>query len=155
MAFHGPSYGLDAELAAKQASKLDPARMREAAEYIQDKTGTRVGYNSKDDFAEPLKSGIFLKNISLMGMKVNLLTFFLVVGVVLCNMINKIRPGIVSKINNGKMPFVQMENINAYLTACEQLGLRKSDCFMTVDLFEAKNMVPVIDNILALKNRYP
>ncbi|KAL6057581.1 calponin [Balamuthia mandrillaris] len=132
MAFHGPSYGLDAELAAKQASKLDPARMREAAEYIQDKTGTRVGYNSKDDFAEPLKS-----------------------GVVLCNMINKIRPGIVSKINNGKMPFVQMENINAYLTACEQLGLRKSDCFMTVDLFEAKNMVPVIDNILALKNRYP
>jgi hypothetical protein len=33
-----------------------------------------------------------------------------------------------------------MENIEAYLKACMQLGLRSSDLFNTPDLFNEKNM---------------
>lgn len=63
---------------------------------------------------------------------------------------NKIQPGIVKKINNGKMPFVQMENINAFLMACKQLGVPDTDLFMTVDLFEAKNLGQVVQTLHAL-----
>ena len=48
------------------------------------------------------------------------------------------------------MPFIQMENINAFLIACKQLGIPPTDLFMTVDLFEAKNMGAVIDCLLFL-----
>ena len=30
-----------------------------------------------------------------------------------------------------------------FLQGCEKMGLRRPDCFMTVDLYEAKNLVPV------------
>jgi hypothetical protein len=69
----------------------------------------------------------------------------------LCSLANAIQPGAVSKVNKQKMPFMKMENINAYLTACQNWGLKSSDCFQTVDLFEQKNMVAVVTNILAVK----
>ena len=47
------------------------------------------------------------------------------------------------------------ENIGRFLEACEKLGLRRTDCFMTVDLYEAKNLVPVVDCVVALKRKYP
>jgi len=93
--------------------------------------------------------------------------------VILCNLVNTLRPGLIKKINTGKMPFLQMENINAFLTAIEAMGIAKIDSFMTVgtgtsksrklfdadfplpDLYEAKNLVPVVDCILAIKKRCP
>lgn len=75
------------------------------------------------------------------------------------------------------MPFLQMENINSFLSAIEDaMGIAKIDSFMTVgediilllliinnvkppisttDLFEAKNLVPVVDCILAIKKKFP
>lgn len=53
------------------------------------------------------------------------------------------------------MPFKHMENIGNFLNGCEKLGLRKPDCFMTVDLYEWKNPVAVVDTILALKRKFP
>ncbi|KAI8617624.1 calponin homology domain-containing protein [Chytriomyces sp. MP71] len=53
-------------------------------------------------------------------------------GVILCEAINK------------------MENINAYLQAAEKMGVNRHELFQTVDLFEAKNMVQVIDSVYAL-----
>eukprot|EP00276_Gloeochaete_wittrockiana_P014320 CAMPEP_0184351482 /NCGR_PEP_ID=MMETSP1089-20130417/43652_1 /TAXON_ID=38269 ORGANISM="Gloeochaete wittrockiana, Strain SAG46.84" /NCGR_SAMPLE_ID=MMETSP1089 /ASSEMBLY_ACC=CAM_ASM_000445 /LENGTH=193 /DNA_ID=CAMNT_0026684839 /DNA_START=70 /DNA_END=651 /DNA_ORIENTATION=- len=122
MANHGPSYGLDAELAQKQASKFDPRLEQEAKEWILAVTGTAI-----NDMHEDLKSGI-----------------------VLCELANKILPGSVKKINRGRMPFVLMENINSFLLAARQIGVPATDLFMTVDLFEAKNMNQVIDTIHAL-----
>jgi transgelin len=63
---------------------------------------------------------------------------------------NKIKAGTVKKINNGSMPFIQMENINAFLVACKSIGVPDTDLFMTVDLFEAKNMGQVIQTLHAL-----
>ena len=39
-------------------------------------------------------------------------------GVVLCNLLNKISPGCCKKPTMKKLPFMQMENVSNYLTAC-------------------------------------
>lgn len=61
-------------------------------------------------------------------------------GQLLCKFINILKPGSVAKINTGKMPFTCMENIGSYITACKKLGLPDQYNFMTVDLWENKNM---------------
>ena len=48
------------------------------------------------------------------------------------------------------MPFKQMENINSYTEACRRLGVPDSDLFVTVDLFEGKNMPAVVRNLHSL-----
>jgi len=72
-------------------------------------------------------------------------------GILLCQLANKIRPGICPKIQKSPAPFVQMENINAYLNAARQLGVPPTDLFMTVDLFEEKNIGQVIRNLDTLR----
>ena len=52
-------------------------------------------------------------------------------GVALCELVNAIWPGSVKKINQGSMPFVQRENIVAYLSASKGQGLRETDLFVT------------------------
>ena len=53
---------------------------------------------------------------------------------------NALKPGSVKKINDGAMPFKQMENINSFLAAAGKYGVPTTDLFQTVDLYEAKNM---------------
>jgi len=133
---HGAAYGaLDNELKVKISSKLDPKLEAEAKEYVTQWTGTPINDIHKD----------------------------LLSGVVLCNMINNIAakysPGApvpcrtISKLNQ---PFKMQENIGNFLSAAQnKLGLKSTDCFMAVDLYEAKNLVPVVDCLLHLKRKYP
>jgi len=72
-------------------------------------------------------------------------------GILLCKLANGIRPGIVPKIQTAAAPFVQMENINAFLSAEKQLGVPTVDLFMTVDLFEEKNIGQVIRSLATLR----
>jgi len=71
-------------------------------------------------------------------------------GQVLCKLVNIIRPGSVKKINTSAMVFKEMENINQFLKACEDLGCKKLDLFQTVDLHESGNIPQVINGIIAL-----
>lgn len=73
-------------------------------------------------------------------------------GVILCRLINAIKPGSVSKINTANIAYLQMENIEHYLKACAAFGLRNSDLFDTTDLFEAKKMSIVLSHIVVLGN---
>jgi len=68
-------------------------------------------------------------------------------GVVLCNLMNKLKPGSCVKPSTSKMPFKQMENVAAYLSACKDIGVQPFEMFMTVDLFENKNMQAVLVNL--------
>ncbi|XP_013387823.1 muscle-specific protein 20-like [Lingula anatina] len=68
-------------------------------------------------------------------------------GEALCELVNAIAPGIVKKINRSKLAFKQMENIELFLTACKQLGMKDVDVFQTQDLYEGKNMYIVINCI--------
>ena len=64
-------------------------------------------------------------------------------GVILCTILNIIKPGTVKKINKGNKPFTMMENISMYLDACQSMGCQKSDLFQTVDLYELQNIPQV------------
>ncbi|CAJ1389884.1 unnamed protein product [Effrenium voratum] len=71
-------------------------------------------------------------------------------GVVLCNLVNAIRPGLIRTVNQQTVPFKQMENITKFLNAARELGLPESSMFDTPDLYEEKNLDSVITCIYAL-----
>eukprot|EP01127_Copromyxa_protea_P002747 TRINITY_DN12706_c0_g1_i1.p1 TRINITY_DN12706_c0_g1~~TRINITY_DN12706_c0_g1_i1.p1 ORF type:complete len:213 (+),score=58.72 TRINITY_DN12706_c0_g1_i1:19-657(+) len=75
-------------------------------------------------------------------------------GTVLCEFINKLKPGSINKINRLKAPFMQMENINRYLEAVRNCGVENTYLFMTVDLYERKNLAIVALNIIAVKRHF-
>jgi len=114
---------MDAEIQAKLDAKLDPNKMAQAQAWIEAVTGQRFA----GSFHESLKSGVLL-----------------------CKLLNTIKPGSVKNINNMTMPFSQRENIANYLKGCSDLGMKEVDKFVTQDLFEGDNLVVVIDNIFAL-----
>jgi hypothetical protein len=126
-------------------SKRDPALENEIVEWIKAKTG---------EDASPLEQ------------KLN-------DGLILCKLVNAIKPGIV-KAGPAKMAFHKMENINRFTEAAQKLGedfffflfffvfflfflndvsagVKELDVFATVDLYEGKNMVKVIDTLATLK----
>jgi hypothetical protein len=106
------TYGLDHDLQQKMAAKNDPAKAGAVRIWIEAVTKRQL----TNDLQASLKS-----------------------GVVLCELINALYPGAVKKINQGAMPFVQRENIVAYLSACKQYAnMRESDMFVTQDLFEGE-----------------
>ncbi|KAJ3027311.1 UNVERIFIED_CONTAM: hypothetical protein HDU68_004050 [Siphonaria sp. JEL0065] len=117
-------YGLDKELADKAAAKYDPQRELEARNYIEQVSGHRF---PSDNFHESLKD-----------------------GTILCHMINNILPQNQIKVVQSKMPFKQMENIGHFLNRVELLGVPAHERFMTVDLFEAKNMNQVVNTIFSI-----
>jgi len=75
-------------------------------------------------------------------------------GVLLCTFLNKLKPSSVAKINTSKMPFKEMENVDSYIKACATLGVPSQYSFMTVDLYEAKNLNQVIQNLMSLKRQF-
>ena len=124
MAERPKGYGMTAELADKQASKYDPDREAQARQWLEAVVGETFPRGS---FHEALSDGTYL-----------------------CKAINVLRPGSVLKINSSAMAFKKMENIGNFLTAIEKYGVKKTDSFQTVDLYEASNIPQVIDTIHAL-----
>ena len=124
MADRPQGYGLTAELKEKQDSKYDTKLEKEAKEWLKAVVG------------EPFPAGTFHEALK--------------DGVYLCKAINKLAPGTVPKINQGKMAFKMMENIGNFLDGCAHYGLQKTDSFQTVDLYEAANMSQVVTAIHAL-----
>lgn len=68
-------------------------------------------------------------------------------GTVLCRLANTVEPGAVPRFKTSSMPFVQMENIAAFLRAASHLGVPDDELFETVDLFEARDPVQVFTTI--------
>jgi hypothetical protein len=71
-------------------------------------------------------------------------------GELLCELINKLQPGTISRVSSSAMPFKQMENMSNYIEACVALGVPNQDCFHSVDLFEGKDLRAVVRNIHSL-----
>lgn len=59
-------------------------------------------------------------------------------------LVNNIQPNMVKKINESKMAFKCMENINAFLEAAKTLGVPAQETFQTVDLWERQNLNSVV-----------
>lgn len=128
-------YGLDAELARKSQEKLKPDTVREAIVWVY----KAARGNTKGSVLMPSSSrgvaGLFdcLKS-----------------GRLLCEVANKVRPGIIPKIHIRPIPLMEQENIKMYLAACERMGMRKADLFVVSDLYEEKYLPAVLQNIICL-----
>ncbi|XP_066842666.1 uncharacterized protein [Anser cygnoides] len=108
----GPAYGLSAEVKNKLAQKYDPQRERELRAWIEGATGRRIG----DNFMDGLKD-----------------------GVILCELINKLQPGSVQKVNDPVQNWHKLENIGNFLRAITRYGVKPHDIFEANDLFENTN----------------
>ncbi|EGD73696.1 hypothetical protein PTSG_05404 [Salpingoeca rosetta] len=72
-------------------------------------------------------------------------------GQILCRAMNVLSPNSVPRVSTSKLSFHQMENIGYFLSAVEGYGIRSSDSFQTVDLFERQNIPQVVRTLLHLK----
>ena len=68
----------------------------------------------------------------------------------LCQLINKLAPGSVAKVNTSGGQFKMMENINNFSKAIKVYGVPDIDVFQTVDLWEQKDVSQVTSTLFAL-----
>lgn len=71
-------------------------------------------------------------------------------GVVICELMNKLSPGSVKRIQKKGTKFTYMENIQAFQAASKKYGLPEEEIFMPTDLVEARNIPAVINSLAAL-----
>jgi len=129
MAYHGPSYGLSRECHMKSQAKFSVERARECMGWVEDVLGKKLQPEAAE-IKDQIEFAAILKD-----------------GSVLCRLINAIEPGSVKKINTMNAPFKQRENIEMYLKACVNYGLKEQDLFQVNDLYENKNLYMIVDNL--------
>ncbi|XP_035769932.1 calponin-3-like isoform X1 [Neolamprologus brichardi] len=105
------------------AQKYDPQKEEELRFWIEEVTGMSIGEN----FQKGLKD-----------------------GVILCELINKLQPGSVKKINLSQLNWHKLENLGNFIKAILAYGLKPNDIFEANDLFENGNMTQVQTTLLAL-----
>eukprot|EP00727_Mastigamoeba_balamuthi_P008602 m51a1_g4364 hypothetical protein (1137) ;mRNA; r:287386-291662 len=115
---------LDLDAAVKEELKYNPEVEQAVKEWICAVLEEPTLFDNAPSFAAAMKSGI-----------------------ILCRLANKVRPGIVPKISTGPGAFLQMENITRFIGACMDLGMHKSEVFLSPDLYEAKNMTAVLTGL--------
>ncbi|KAI5636693.1 calponin-like domain-containing protein [Phthorimaea operculella] len=116
---------LERQVRAKLAAKRDPEREKECQEWIEAILGAKFPPN------EPIED--VLKD-----------------GTVLCQLMNKLQPGAIPKINTSGGQFKMMENITNFQAAMKAYGVADIDVFQTVDLWEKKDIAQVISTLYAL-----
>jgi len=124
MANRGMGYGLSCQVANKLASKRDPILEAEVLQWIECVMGSPLPKGAYEDV---------LKD-----------------GVVLCNLMLKLMPGSIAKINTQGGQFKLMENINRFQEAAKKYGVSEIDVFQTVDLWERRNIPQVTNCIMSL-----
>ncbi|XP_019737923.1 LIM domain only protein 7 isoform X4 [Hippocampus comes] len=66
-------------------------------------------------------------------------------GVLLCDLINKIKPGIIKRVNRLPTPIAGLDNINVFRKACLKIGLKEAQLFHPGDLQDLSSRVTVKD----------
>ncbi|XP_053333330.1 LIM domain only protein 7b isoform X1 [Clarias gariepinus] len=64
-------------------------------------------------------------------------------GVLLCDLINKLNPGIIKRVNRLSTPIAGLDNVNVFLKACGKLGLNDAQLFHPGDLQDVSTRVTV------------
>lgn len=65
----------------------------------------------------------------------------------LCQLVNKIAPGSIKKVNKGSLAFHQMENISHFIRVAKNMGCK--DIFDTVDLYNGRDIGKVVTGMHA------
>eukprot|EP00834_Sanchytrium_tribonematis_P004275 NODE_201_length_13147_cov_1.076104.p8 type:complete len:219 gc:universal NODE_201_length_13147_cov_1.076104:5207-5863(+) len=105
-----------------QKIKIDPARVEETFQWMEEVLGEKLEH----DLQSTLKDGI-----------------------VLLKLMSKIT-GNEYKIEKSTLAFKQMENITRFLNEAKKVGVPDMEIFVTLDLYEAKNLNKVIECIGSL-----
>ncbi|ORX56110.1 hypothetical protein BCR36DRAFT_177712 [Piromyces finnis] len=71
-------------------------------------------------------------------------------GVILCRIIQKVKPELMPRISARPLPFLQMENIHNFLNASKELGVKPDNLFQTSDLYEGTDMNKVFHTLISL-----
>uniref|UniRef100_A0A3P9L223 LIM domain 7b n=1 Tax=Oryzias latipes TaxID=8090 RepID=A0A3P9L223_ORYLA len=62
-------------------------------------------------------------------------------GILLCDLINQLKPGIIKRMNRLSTPIAGLDNVNVFLKACGKLGLNESQLFHPGDLQDLSTRV--------------
>jgi len=117
-----PKSGFAAEAQRKINSKYSDELASESLEWVKEITGEPINTSGDmDNFFEVLKDGI-----------------------ILCKLANAIKAGSIKKVNESKMAFKCMENINAFTDVAKALGVPPQETFQSVDLWERQNLNAVV-----------
>ncbi|XP_070805031.1 LIM and calponin homology domains-containing protein 1 [Pituophis catenifer annectens] len=75
-------------------------------------------------------------------------------GVLLCELLNSILPGLVAKINRSPTPIAGLDNIALFLRGCREVGLKECQLFDPGDLQESTSRTTIknLDGSRKLKN---
>ncbi|XP_075799372.1 LIM and calponin homology domains-containing protein 1 isoform X13 [Microtus pennsylvanicus] len=122
-----PALGLEALQPLQPEPPPEPA-FTEAQKWIEQVTGRSFG---DKDFRTGLENGILL-----------------------CELLNAIKPGLVKKINRLPTPIAGLDNTILFLRGCKELGLKESQLFDPSDLQDTSNRATVknLDYSRKLKN---
>uniref|UniRef100_A0A4W5JW96 Calponin n=1 Tax=Hucho hucho TaxID=62062 RepID=A0A4W5JW96_9TELE len=105
------------------AGKYDVQKEEELRFWIEEVTGMAIGEN----FQKGLKDGIILGEL-----------------------INKLQPGSIKKINHSQLNWHKLENLGNFIKAILAYGMKPNDIFEANDLFENGNMTQVQSTLLSL-----
>ncbi|XP_062303299.1 LIM domain only protein 7-like isoform X2 [Osmerus eperlanus] len=62
-------------------------------------------------------------------------------GVLLCDLINQLKPGVIKRVNRLSTPIAGLDNVNVFLRACGKLGLNEAQLFHPGDLQDLSTRV--------------
>ncbi|ENN80080.1 hypothetical protein YQE_03488, partial [Dendroctonus ponderosae] len=124
VSFDGGLEPLDVLHQLKVAGKRDPEQEREAQAWIESVIGQRFP-------AVPYE--LALRD-----------------GIILCQLMNRLQPGIISKINVSGGDYKMMDNLSQFQNACVRYGVPDVDLFQTTDLWDQKNIALVTTTIFAI-----
>lgn len=65
-------------------------------------------------------------------------------GIMLCKLVNTIRPGAIPRINTKPVKYLQIENISLFIRICKRVGCPQHDVMSAVDLFDGSNIRQVM-----------
>lgn len=116
---------LERQIRNKLAGKRNPEQEAEAQDWIETVLGSK--FPPGESYEDALKDGI-----------------------ILCKLMNKIKPGAINKINTSGASFKMMENINLFQKALKEYGVADIDVFQTVDLWEQKDISQITCTLFAL-----
>jgi len=126
-----PKSGFAREAQEKIDSKYSEANAREVLEWIRCLTGQPENVSGDQD---------------------NVFTA-LRDGTTLCELMNVMQPGIITKMQKSKLAFRCMENINLFLEAAKSFGMPPTELFQTVDLWEKQNLYSVVFCLESLRRK--
>lgn len=128
MAYRAPKSGIAADIQRKRQSEYKVSMENEVVDWIE--YVLNEGKGEFVDFHE-----------------------WLLDGTILCKLFNCIEQNKISSkhFRPTPAPFKQLDNINVFLLACKDYGVKEGELFVSLDLHEANDLAQVISSIFALE----